>query len=50
MNADRAIRMVMNLLFRQGIRYLNKGGKTDPKMAEAAKRLKQGRRIGRFLK
>lgn len=48
MNANRLISMVLRLAFRHGIRALNKGGKTDPKMAEAAKKMKMGRRFGRF--
>lgn len=48
MNIERLMHMVMRLFFRHGARYLNKGAKTDPKMAEAAKRLRMGRRFGRF--
>ena len=40
--------MAMRLLFRHGAKYLSKGGKTDPRMAEAAKKLRMGRRFGRF--
>ena len=44
MNAER----LMRLLMRHGIKCLNKGGKTDPKAADAAKRIRMGRRLGRF--
>ena len=44
MNAER----LMRLLMRHGIKYLNKGGKTDPKAADAAKRIRMGRRLRRF--
>ena len=42
------MRMVMRLLMRHGVKYLSKGGKADPKAADAAKRLRMGRRFGRF--
>lgn len=48
MNAERLVRLAVRLLMRHGARALSKGGKRDPKMAEAAKKLRLGRRIGRF--
>ncbi|WP_413719798.1 hypothetical protein [Silicimonas sp. MF1-12-2] len=48
MNVERLIHMAMQLLFRHGLRAVNKGQKTDPKLAEAAKKLRMGRRLGRF--
>ena len=48
MNLERLMHMAMRLLFRHGFRHLSKGQKSDPKMAEAAKKLRMGRRIGRF--
>lgn len=48
MSAERLVRLAVRLLMRQGVRLLSKGGKSDPKMAEAAKKLRLGRRIGRF--
>lgn len=48
MTAERLMRMALNLLMRRGMRFLSRRGKTDPKMAEAAKKLRMGRRIGRF--
>lgn len=48
MNAERLMQMAMRLLLRHGMRALSKGQKTDPKAAEAAKKLRMGRRIGRF--
>ena len=48
MNTERLMRMVMRLLMRHGVKYLSKGGKADPKAADAAKRLRMGRRFGRF--
>lgn len=44
MNAEPPTRLLM----RHGIKYLNKGGKTDPKAADAAKRIRMGRGQGRF--
>ena len=48
MNAERLMQMAMRLLFRHGIRFLNRGQKSDPRTAETAKKLRMGRRIGRF--
>lgn len=48
MNADRALRMIMRLVFRYGLSALNKRGTSDPKAKEAANKLRMGRRIGRF--
>lgn len=48
MNVERLMTMAMRLLFRHGLRAMNKGRKADPKMAEAAKKLRMGRRIGRL--
>jgi hypothetical protein len=48
MNAERLVRLAMRYLFRYGARYLNKGAKSDPRMADAARKLRMGRRFGRF--
>lgn len=48
MNVERLMHMAIRLLFRHGMRALNKGQKADPRAAEAAKKLRMGRRIGRF--
>jgi hypothetical protein len=48
MNAHRAINMVLRLLMRHGLKFLTRGQKTDPRAAEAAKKMKMGRRIGRM--
>ncbi len=48
MNNQRAMQMVLRLLFRQVSKYLAKGGTNNPQIADAAKRLKMGRRFGRF--
>lgn len=49
MNTDRLIRMGLRMLFRHGLRLLNRGGsKSDPRVADAAKRLRTGKRLGRF--
>lgn len=48
MNVERLMHMTIRLLMRYGLRALSRGGKGDPKMAEAAKKLRMGRRIGRF--
>ena len=48
MNVERLMQMVLRLLFRHGIRFLNRGRKSDPRLAETAKKLRMGRRIERF--
>jgi hypothetical protein len=48
MNADRLIRMAINMLMRKGMRHLSKGQKPDPQMREAQKRLKTINRIRRM--
>ena len=48
MNADRLIRMAINLLLRKGIRHLSKGKKANPKMRETGKMLRTMNRLRRF--
>ena len=48
MNADRLIRMAVNMLLRKGMRRLNKGQKIDPRTKQAQKSLKTMRRMGRM--
>ena len=50
MNANRLVNMAMRMLMRYGLRYLSKrnGGKQDPKVQEAAQKMRTGRRIGKL--
>lgn len=48
MNVDRLVQMALRMLVRYGARALNKGRKGDPRLADAAKKLRMGRRIGRL--
>ena len=48
MNANRLVRMVVNMLLRHGVRRLNKGQKIDPRAKQAQKTLRTVRRIGRM--
>lgn len=48
MNADRLIRMAMRLLMRHGMKRLSKGGKPDPKLAQAQKTVRGLNRIRRM--
>jgi len=48
MNADRLIRMVVNLLMRHGLKRLAKGQKPDPRTDQAQKSLRNLNRIRRM--
>lgn len=48
MNADRLIRMAMNMLMRYGMRHLSKGQKPNPQVKQAQKQLKTINRIRRM--
>ncbi|MGR3513392.1 MAG: hypothetical protein ACU0GG_11565 [Paracoccaceae bacterium] len=48
MNADRLIRMAINMLMRFGMRRLAKGQKPDPRMQQAQKGMKTINRIRRM--
>ena len=48
MNADRLIRMAVNMLMRAGMRRLAKGAKPDPQARSAQKSLKTINRIRRM--
>ena len=48
MNANRLIRMAIQLLMRHGSKRLSKGQKVDPSTKRAKQAMKIGRRIGRL--
>ena len=48
MNADRLIRMAINMLMRKGMKRLSKGQKPDPNMRQAQQSLKTLNRIRRM--
>lgn len=48
MNADRLIRMGMNMLMRFGMKRLSKGQKPDPRMQQVQKNMKMINRIRRM--
>ncbi len=48
MNADRLIRMAINMLMRKGVRHLTKGEKPNPQMRQTQKQLKMINRIRRM--
>lgn len=48
MNADRLIRMAINMLMRKGMKHLSKGQKPDPNVKQAQKSIKTIDRIRRM--
>lgn len=48
MNAERLIRMAVRLLMRRGMKQLAKGGKPDPRVGDAQKRLRSMNRVRRM--
>ncbi len=48
MNADRLIRMVINMLMRKGMKRLAKGQKADPNVKQAQKSIRTINRIRRM--
>lgn len=48
MNANRLIRMAINVLMRAGMKRMAKGQKPDPRMRQAQKQIKTVNRIRRM--
>ncbi len=48
MNANRLVSMLINILMRKGLQYFMRGQKNDPRMKDAAQRMKAARRLGRM--
>ncbi len=48
MNADRLIRMAINMLMRKGMKHLSKGQKPDPNVKPAQQSIKTINRIRRM--
>ena len=50
MNANRLANMVVRMVMRHGMKFLanRNSEKQDPKAQEAAKKMRAGRRIGKF--
>ena len=48
MNADRLIRMAVNMLMRYGMKRLSKGQKTDPRTKQAQKTMRNLNRMRRM--
>jgi hypothetical protein len=50
MNANRLINMAINMVFRHGMRWLNKGQKVDPRVKKTQQTMKAMRKIDRLMK
>ena len=50
MNANRLINMAINMAFRHGMRWLNRGKKVDPRAKETQKSMKAMRKINRLMR
>ncbi len=48
MNADRLIRMAINMLMRKGMKHLSKGEKPDPNVKQAQQSIRTINRIRRM--
>ncbi len=48
MNADRLIRMAINMLMRKGMKHLSKGQKPDPNVKQAQQSIRTINRIRRM--
>ena len=50
MSANRLINMAINMAFRHGMRWLNKGKKVDPRVQKTQKSMKAMQKINRLMR